>query len=65
MSSSPDLSSAISRCLTLCSVLSKSAFNLRKWSTNSKELEISPPDRANSSEMIIDQSEKVKILGLL
>ena len=42
-------------------------FNLRNWSTNSRELleKISPPDRANSSEMIIDQSETVKTLGLL
>ncbi|XP_037823160.1 uncharacterized protein LOC119611586, partial [Lucilia sericata] len=67
MSSAPDLESAISRHRTLCTVLSKSGFNLRKWSTNSRELldKIDPQDRACSSELIIDQSETVKTLALL
>ncbi|XP_065355419.1 uncharacterized protein LOC135949893 [Calliphora vicina] len=67
MSSAPNVGSACSRHATLCSILSKSGFNLRKWSTNSRELleSIEPQDRACSSEMIIDQTETVKTLGLL
>ncbi|XP_065354778.1 uncharacterized protein LOC135949214 [Calliphora vicina] len=67
MSSSPDLESANSLRITLCSILSKSGFNLRKWSSNSQQFRenIEPVDRAFSSDTIIDCSETVKTLGLL
>ncbi|XP_065354424.1 uncharacterized protein LOC135948897 [Calliphora vicina] len=67
MSSSPDLESANSLRITLCSILSKSGFNLRKRSSNSQQFRenIEPVDRAFSSDTIIDCSETVKTLGLL
>lgn len=67
MSCAPDLETAVSRQSIICSILSSAGFNLRKWSTNSSQLldSINPEDRSNSSELIIDYSEKVKTLGLI
>lgn len=67
MSCAPDIESANSLRLTITSILSRSGFNLRKWSSNSQQFRegISPEAKACASETIIDSSDTVKTLGLL
>lgn len=67
MSCSENVHSAMQLRDNLCTVLSKSGFHLRKWSSNSMEFmqSVNPSDKSTASETVIESSQTVKTLGLL